>query len=68
MDFFYTSAMEGETPFNCYVCGKMLVVDIKGEYTMKLMCSRCKTVIVVETKKPLPNGLVVKHGELVKGY
>lgn len=64
MDYFVTPEMEGERPFKCYVCDKMLIVDIGGEYTLKLHCSRCKTVIQIETKKPLPNVLVVKHGEL----
>jgi hypothetical protein len=43
-----------------------LAVSIEGEYKAKLQCHRCKTKITLETVKPLPNGLVVKHGELVK--
>ena len=66
MDFFYRSAMKGENPFNCYVCGKMMAVDIQGEYILKLMCPRCHTKITLETVKVLPDELVVKHGELVK--
>jgi phage FluMu protein Com len=65
-DYFETEAIEGETPFKCYVCGKMLIVDIEGEYTVKLQCPRCKTKITLESKKALPDTLVVKHGELVK--
>jgi phage FluMu protein Com len=64
-DFFNTEAIEGETPFKCYVCNKMLIVDIEGEYTVKLQCPRCKTKITLESKKALPDTLVVKHGELV---
>jgi phage FluMu protein Com len=63
-DYFETEAIEGETPFKCYVCGKMLIVNIEGEYTVKLQCPRCKTKITLETKKILPDTLVVKHGEL----
>lgn len=63
-DYFETEAIEGETPFKCYVCGKMLIVDIDGEYTVRLNCPRCKTKITLESKKALPDTLVVKHGEL----
>lgn len=65
-EYFETEAIEGETPFKCYVCGKMLIVDIEGEYIVKLQCPRCKTKITLETAKALPDTLVVKHGELVK--
>jgi hypothetical protein len=61
-----TPAIQGERPFRCYVCGKMLAVSIEGEYRVRLQCHRCKTKITLETVKPLPNGLVIKHGELVK--
>ena len=64
-EYFETEAIEGETPFKCYVCGKMLKVDIEGEYIVKLQCPRCKTKITLESKKALPDTLVVKHGELV---
>lgn len=64
-DYYETEAIEGETPFKCYVCGKMLIVDIEGEYTVKLQCPRCKTKITLQSKKVLPDTLVVKHGELV---
>jgi phage FluMu protein Com len=66
MDYFETEAIEGERPFKCYVCSKMLVVDVEGEYTIKLQCPRCKTKITLESKKPLPVALVIKHGELTK--
>lgn len=65
-EHFNTPAIDGETPFKCYVCSKMLVVNIEGEYTVKLQCPRCKTKITLETNKALPDTLVVKHGELVK--
>lgn len=65
-EYFETESLEGETPFKCYVCGKMLIVDIEGEYVVKLQCPRCKTKITLECKKPLPDTLVVKHGELAK--
>lgn len=68
MDYFETSSIDGEKPFKCYVCNKMLIVDIEGEYIVKLQCPRCKTKITLESKKALPDTLVVKHGELVKGY
>lgn len=64
MDYFYTPEMEGERPFKCYVCGKILVVNLDGEYIIKLSCNRCKTKIVLETRKPVPVILAVKHGEL----
>jgi len=64
-DYFETEAIEGEIPFKCYVCGKMLIVDIEGEYVVKLKCPRCKTKITLESRKVLPDTLVVKHGELV---
>lgn len=66
MDYFLTPSMKGEKPFKCYVCGKMLVVDIDGEYILKLSCPRCETKMVLQTKNALPDELVVKHGELVK--
>lgn len=64
-DYFETEAIEGETPFKCYVCNKMLIANVKGEYTLELKCPRCKTKITLETEKALPDTLVVKHGELV---
>jgi len=65
-EYFETEAIDGETPFKCYVCGKMLIVDIEGEYVVNLQCPRCKTKIRLETQRALPDTLVVKHGELVK--
>ena len=76
-EYFETEAIMGETPFKCYVCGKMMIVSIEGEYIAHLKCSRCKTSSDVEhrngetkvtltTEKALPDTLVVKHGELVK--
>lgn len=73
----YTDTIKGETPFKCYVCGRMMIVDIQGEYTVKLNCSRCKTQfradrkdgetnVTFTTERALPDTLVVKHGELVK--
>jgi len=62
---FLTEAIEGETPFKCYVCNEMLITNIEGEYIVKLKCRRCKTKITLETERPLPDTLVVKHGELV---
>ena len=75
-DYFETPAILGETPFLCYVCGKRMTVDIEGEYTVKLKCTRCKTKAIAKhvdgetsvtlvTEKALPDTLVVKHGELV---
>lgn len=63
--YFESEAIDGETPFKCYVCNKMLITDIQGEYTVKLKCPRCKTKITLETEHALPDTLVVKHGELV---
>ena len=65
-EFFETEAIEGEKPFKCYMCGKMLLVDIEGDYILKLKCPRCKTKITLESEKVLPDTLVVKHGVLVK--
>lgn len=65
MDYFPTPAMEGEQPFKCYVCHKLLITHVEGEYTIKMQCPRCKTKITLESKKSLPDALVVKHGELV---
>jgi transcription elongation factor Elf1 len=65
-DYFKTEAILGETPFKCYVCGKILLVDVQGEYIVKLNCTRCDTRITLECRKALPDTLVVKHGELVK--
>lgn len=64
-NYFETGAINGEKPFKCYVCGKMLIVSVEGEYVIKLRCPRCKTKIVLETSKALPDALVIKHGELV---
>lgn len=66
MNHFYTPSMEGEKPFKCYVCGKMLITSIEGTYKMKLQCPRCKTKMLVECKEPIPEVLAMKHGELVK--
>lgn len=66
MDYFNTPAMKGEKPFKCYVCSKMLAVELEGEYTIKLKCPRCQTQITLETKKPIPSVLAVKHGELTQ--
>lgn len=63
-NWYYTKEMEGERPFKCYVCGKLLCVSIEGEYKIKLKCPRCKTSIFIETEKSLPDVLLVKHGEL----
>jgi DNA-directed RNA polymerase subunit RPC12/RpoP len=65
-EYFETGEVMGETPFKCYVCSNILLVDVEGEYRIKLRCKRCKTKIILETMKPLPVNLVVKHGELVK--
>lgn len=65
-EYFNTPTIEGECPFKCYVCGKMLLCDIEGEYIVKLQCPRCKAKITIESRKPLPDALVVKHGELTK--
>lgn len=76
-DFFDSKELRGEEPFRCYVCHNILMVEIEGEYVIKLRCFRCKTKMRVEhkdgetkidlqTMNPLPGGLVVKHGELVK--
>lgn len=62
--YFNSEAIEGETPFKCYVCNKMLIANVEGEYILKLKCPRCKTKITLETEKALPDTLVVKHGEL----
>jgi phage FluMu protein Com len=64
-NYFETEAIKGETPFKCYVCGEMLIADIKGEYIVELKCRRCKTEITLKTEHALPDTLVVKHGELV---
>jgi hypothetical protein len=61
---FMSPAMEGERPFKCYVCKKLLIVDIQGEYVIKLQCSRCKTKIILECMNPVPDILAIKHGEL----
>jgi phage FluMu protein Com len=63
-NWYYTKEMQGERPFKCYVCGKLLCVSVDGEYQLKLKCSRCKTDITLKTEKSLPNVLVIKHGEL----
>jgi phage FluMu protein Com len=65
MGYFETDEIKGETPFKCYVCGKMMLADVEGEYKLKLKCTRCKTKVTLETEHALPDTLVVKHGELV---
>jgi len=64
--YFETPEIKGETPFKCYVCGKMMAANLKGEYTLELKCPRCKTEVILKTEHALPDTLVVKHGELVK--
>lgn len=61
-----TEAVEGEVPFKCYVCGKMLAISIEGDYIIKMQCPRCKTKITLETERALPDTLVVKHGALTQ--
>ncbi len=61
----YTKSMLGEKPFRCYVCGKVLLVAIEGEYEIRLNCPRCKTCIVLICRSPIPSELMIKHGELV---
>lgn len=63
--YFKSREMEGERPFKCYVCKKILLTNIEGEYTIKLNCSRCKTKITLECVDPVPSVLAVKNGELV---
>lgn len=63
--YFETPEIKGETPFKCYVCGKMMVVNLKGEYVLELTCPRCKTEVTLRTKYVLPDTLVVRHGSLV---
>lgn len=65
-EYFETDEIRGFAPFKCYVCGKMLIANVHGEYVLKLECSRCKTKITLETQKVLPDTLAVKHGVLVK--
>lgn len=65
-EHFYTPEMEGEKPFRCYVCNELLIANIDGEYILDLKCRRCKTMIHIECKKPLPDSLVVKFGELAQ--
>lgn len=64
--FNYTDEMKGIKPFRCYVCNKVLLVSIEGEYEVKLNCPRCKTRIVLICRYPVPAELAVKNGELVK--
>ena len=63
--YYETEAMQGEKPFFCYNCGKMLMINIEGEYTIKMRCARCKTVITVERQNPVPDILMAKHAELL---
>jgi len=76
-DFFDSKELRGEKPFRCYICHNIMIVELQGEYIIKLRCNRCKTktkvthtdgetVVELQTMDPLPVGLVVKHGELVK--
>jgi len=61
-----TGEIQGERPFSCYVCGKVLIVNIQGDYEVELNCPRCKTRISLMLRTPLPDSLVMKHGELAK--
>ena len=65
-DFFESKELNGEKPFRCYVCHNILLIDVEGEYKIKLRCKRCKTKITLESVNPLPSGFIVKQGELVK--
>ena len=65
-EYFETDEIRGYAPFKCYVCGKMLIADVHGEYTIELECPRCKTKITLKTQKIIPDTLAVKHGELTR--
>lgn len=60
-NYFVSDEFEGLKPFKCYVCRKMLIVHIEGEYAVRLLCPRCKTKIYLETEKSVPVGLMSKH-------
>ena len=61
-----TGEIQGERPFSCYVCGKVLLVNVQGDYEVELNCPRCKTRIHLTLRTPIPDTLMMKHGELAK--
>lgn len=65
-EYFNTPEIEGEKPFRCYICNELLIASIEGEYVLDLKCRRCKAIIHIESKNPLPDTLVVKYGELTQ--
>ena len=65
-NYFRESGMEGEKPFKCYNCGKLLIADLGGsDYDLLLHCPRCKAHIRVTLQEPLLDELIVKLGGLV---
>ena len=60
-----TKAMQGERPFRCYNCHKVLVLDVQGECRIVLRCSRCKVRITLETSVPIPDALAIRAGALI---
>lgn len=60
-NYFASDEFEGERPFKCYVCRKMLIMSLEGEYKIQLKCPRCKTRITLETCRQVPMSLAVKE-------
>ena len=60
-----TPEMEGERPFRCPNCRKLLLLDVRSECEIKLMCHRCKAELTVKLPAPLADALALRAGVLV---
>lgn len=61
----FTEESQGERPFRCPMCRKLLLLDVQGEYRMLLQCVRCKTKITLETTATISAALAVRAGALL---
>lgn len=51
---FLTPQWQGEKPFRCHVCGRMLALDIQGSLLQVVLhCVRCKSLIIVRVPAEL---------------
>lgn len=60
-----TKQFEGERPFRCPRCNKLVAVDVQGEFKLVVVCVRCRARLTLEVGEALPPALAMKSGILV---
>lgn len=60
-----TKQFEGERPFRCPRCNKLVIADIVGEFKLSIVCVRCHAKLTLEVTEPLPATLLLKSGAYV---